>query len=564
VQGNPITADPQKLTASVGVQPKEHWSVKDVADTIGHYGSIILTLYGGWSFVQKRLDDFSFLKSALRLNVRNIGIPHRGRYHCTGNSSTDEEVKQLFDANAQGDASRNVPILISGPGAVGKFLIAKSIAAQSDLPLLKIDCAQLANTSAKIPPSLVTLIAWKARLACRSHNTNGVVLVLDGIEKLACAGHDDFIARLKSALPDPTSAFRRGEMRVIGILDTDAKDACSTEQADRLRGLSRAFGKTLAVEPPQTAEERFQLLYSRILSFMRYESPKSPGKATKVTNPVPPDYELPQGDQDFLRALARAMPEIAHDAHVTGLALAISERSVKGGSALTGDDFKSFVLDKALYSIKGAMPKRQKDTALIGRDAHAVISEAFVASALDKTIMALGVQTRSGESYVCRERCDGENSTIGDLLREAIIASSRLLSHSYPKHEHNPFSASIYEVRRLDTAFTEAVTRATQMIAKEMNKTEAPLLDQIKTQVRKIAQAALESLFSETNRDSYEALLSALAPKDPNDPPVELKNGALASLLGQFNFDRARAAAEELLSPQLSFREDVARHSDPR
>jgi hypothetical protein len=144
-----------------------------MTDDLGHYGGLIVTLYAAWTFLQKRLDNFSLLRNALRLNVRNIGIPHRGRYHCTGNSSTDEEVKRLLDAQAQGDASRNVPILISGPAAVGKFLIAKSIAAQLDLPLLKIDCAQLANTSAKIPPLLVTLIGVKVRLACIRHQTKG-------------------------------------------------------------------------------------------------------------------------------------------------------------------------------------------------------------------------------------------------------------------------------------------------------------------------------------------------------------------------------------------------------
>lgn len=558
-----MTPDPQKLTTSIAVPPKGSWSFKEVSDNIGHYGSFVLTLYGAWVFLQKRFDDFSFLRNALRLNVRDIGIPHRGRYHCTGNSSTDEEVKQLFDAHrqGQGDASRNTPILISGPGAVGKFLIAKSIAAQLDLPLLKIDCAQLANTSEKIPPKLVEHIGKRVARACSRHKTNGVVLVFDGIEKLACAGHDEFIDRLKKALPDPTSAFRKGDRIVIGILNTDDRGACSSEQDDRLKGLSLAFGKVLAVEPPQTAEERFQLLHSRILSFMRYESPKSPGEAS---NPVPPNYELPQDEQDFLRALARAMPEIAHNDHVTNLALAISARSVKDGRALTGEDFKSFVLDEALYRIKGALPTRQKETELIGRDAHAVICEAFVAHALDKTIMALGVQARRGTSYVCRERCDGQNSTIGDLLREAIIASARMLSYSYPGHEHNPFSASLEEVQRVHTAFTEAVTRATEMIAKEMSKEQGPLLDKIRREVRRIAQAVLETLFSNSNRGNYEELLNVLAPKDPKSPPTELKNGALAALLGKFNFVQARAVAEELLSPHLALYEDAARGSGPR
>ena len=508
-------------------------------------------------FLQKRFDDFSFLRNALRLNVHDIGIPHRGRYHCTGNSSTDEEVKQLFDTHVQGqgDANRSVPILISGPGAVGKFLIAKSIAAQLDLPLLKIDCAQLANTSEKIPPKLVTEISKRMARACRRHKTHGVVLVFDGIEKLACAGHDEFIDRLKKALPDPTSAFRKGKRIVIGILNTDDQGACSSEQADRLKGLSRAFGKALAVEPPQTAEERFQLLYSRILSFMRYESPKSGGE---ISNPVPPNYDFPKEDQNFLRALARAMPEIAHNDHITSLARAISARSVLDGRPLTGDDFKSFVLDESLYRIDGALPPRQRAPALIGRDAHAVISEAFVAHALDKTIMALGAQARSGKSYVCRERCDAQNSPIGDLLREAIIANARMLSHSYPPLEHNPLNASLEEVERLDTAFTEAVTRATEMIAKETNQDQALLLDHIKTEVRKIAHAALGSLFSDNNRDSYKALLEALAPKDPQEAPVELKNGALASLIGRFNFDQARTAAAKLLSPHLQAHEDAA------
>ena len=172
--------------------------------------------------------------------------------------------------------------------------------------------------------------------------------------------------------------------------------------------------------------------------------------------------------------------------------------------------------------------------------------------------MALGAQARSGKSYVCRERCDAQNSTIGDLLREAIIANARMLSHSYPPLEHNPLNASLEEVERLDTAFTEAVTRATEMFAKETNQDQALLLDHIKTEVRKIAHAALGSLFSDNNRDSYKALLEALAPKDPQEAPVELKNGALASLIGRFNFDQARTAAAKLLSPHLQAHEDAA------
>jgi hypothetical protein len=137
-----------------------------------------------------------------------------------------------------------------------------------------------------------------------------------------------------------------------------------------------------------------------------------------------------------------------------------------------------------------------------------------------------------------------------------------MLSYSYPRSEHNPFSVSIEEVQRLDTAFTEAVGRAAEMIAKQMNKAQDPLLDKIQTHVRRIAQAALASLFSDTNVDNYEALMNALAPREPDAHPVELKNGSLASLLGQFNFAEARAAAEQLLSPQLGLREDVDSQAD--
>lgn len=70
-------------------------------------------------------------------------------------------------------------------------------AAQLDLPPLKIDCAQLANTSEKVPTKLVVEIPKRMPRACSRHKTNGIVLAFKGIEKLACAGHDEFIDSLK-------------------------------------------------------------------------------------------------------------------------------------------------------------------------------------------------------------------------------------------------------------------------------------------------------------------------------------------------------------------------------
>jgi hypothetical protein len=555
------------LNTSIGVAPKESWSLEVVLDAVDFVSSHFFAIWGAWAAWQKLTANWSLIRAAGRLNVNDWGIPSLGRYHCTGNSSTDEKVDKLTSSL---NTNNNV-LLISGPKSVNKFLIAKSIAAKQHLPLLSINCSQLANITKEIPPELLDTFAKKVAQACRRHNTDGVVLLFDGIENLVSAGHGAFIDRLKRALSDPSSKLRSGKTIIVGTRNTGDRDACDSTQKETLEGLSKTFSRELTVEPPKTADERFELLYSRIISFMRYEAPKTsqapytPTLWSRIVSPLkwfeapqkpairPPlyssEYELSSGDQEFLRAIARAMPEIADDNRVTELALAIVSPSAKITHPLTGDAFKSFVLEYALGSIKGPMPQRQTTPSCITRDAHAVICEAFVALALDRTVLALGAQARGGNSYVCRERCDPNTATIADLLKEALIAKARLLSYSFPETIHNPLNAAGNEIEALNHTFTSTLQRAAELLAKTTDLDSRTLQAEKAMEVTQIAEVALAHLFSDANKANYEALHRALCPADPDNPPTELTNGALDELVDAFDLTAAQKDAEKLLNP---------------
>ncbi len=543
----PGYSDTTSEHATARVPAKEpSLTLKDIPVDAASLGQMALIGYGAWQFIRNRFNSLNYLRNAVRLHVEDLKVPERGSYYWTGNVPTDVKIKQLIqDQNSLGTKNprdKNHPILISGPKEVGMFFIAKALAAELGRPLLKIDCGALANSHGKLPAGLVSFIALRVTQAQWRHSAKEVVLVLDGLERLACAQQDEFINKLKQSLADPTSRLRSSAL-VVGISYSERETACSTPQADLLEGLKKTFSSPLPATPPETATERFDLLSSRIHGFITYRTGWS-------------QHQFSQEDSLFLRAIAHSLPEIAINDTVTKLATSVKEASVRAKQPISGDLFKNLVLDEALNAVMGPLLERVSDEKTTTRDARAVICEAFVARSLGATIMALGVQARSDKSYVCRERVDAQNQTLEDILKEAIALEARKLSYSYRQNsDYLPIEGPQGEILELNKKLGKLIGAATDLICATqgvaINRPRTEIQESVVNCIHETVDKMLRILFSKSNRNAFATLVNELAPQGSEKAPVELKNGALEHHLRSFNFTAAEKAGQFLIRESI-------------
>ena len=533
-------------------------TLKDMPIDVASLGQVALIAYGAWQFVRHRFNSLNFFRNAVRLHVEDLGVPERGPYYWTGNVPTDVKVKQLIRDQKSPDnknpRDKNHPILISGPKEVGMFFIAKALAAELDRPLLKIDCGALANSHGKLPAGLVSFIAWRVAQASWRHGAREVVLVLDGLERLACAQQDEFINKLKQSLADPTSRLRSSAL-VVGISYSEREMACSSPQADLLAGLKKTFSSPLPATPPETAAERFDLLSCRIHGFITYQTSWS-------------GHQFSHEDTTFLRAIAHSLPEVAINDTVTKLACAVTEASINAKQPISGDHFKNLVLDEALNAVMGPRLERISNAETTTRDARAVICEAFVARSLGATIMAIGVQARSDKSYVCRDRVDAQNQTLEDILKEAIALEARKLSYSYRQtSEHASIEGPQSEILELNTKLGKLIGAATEFIGASggvaTNRSPVEIKESVVNCIQDTVDTMLKILFSKSNLPAFTTLLNELAPKGSGQAPVELKNGALERYLNAFKFDRAEKVAKLLIRKSPKYFSQRPRGKNP-
>jgi hypothetical protein len=246
------------------------------------------------------------------------------------------------------------------------------------------------------------------------------------------------------------------------------------------------------------------------------------------------------------------MPEIAKDRHLRAITDAVIKASERNEhTPITGEQFKRVVLDTALESVKGKISDSLSSPETLTRDARAVICEAFVAHVLGRTLMALGVQARLNKSYVCRERLDEGENTIGDLVKEAIALQARRLSYSLADTLKVALDAPTNEIGTLDEKISTIITDASERVVQAHTGEHTPEVEKIKELLSGIvfttARELLAQLSRAKNKEAFETLLATLAPTTPGATPVELKNGELTAALASFDIKEAQQIAKAKL-----------------
>jgi hypothetical protein len=467
--------------------------------------------------------------------IKDWGIPKKGSYRCAGNPASDAAISELI-AEAKTilkNGERKAPdILIQGSTDVGRVWPGKGIAAELGWPVLHINCAQLA-TPGEIPERFVKVLEKRVEETRSKYGTDGVVVILEDIDGFFCSRQDKFTRKLASRLLSDSSPLQKHAV-VVGTLNTDSPAANKKEGVEHelLTIMRAALPRELSLIAPQNANETARLVGFKLQDKIR---------RTFST----PDYELSPVDTETLQLLARALPHLKSDTLARQLAA-----SVTGEMTTIKTPLREILIRKALDQIVGApathasWPKARKV------HASQVICEGLVARALDLGVLALCVQTRREDAYVCRERlsdCKGDGKfkgeDVGTLLKEMVTSWARYLGTKKPYNsciESVDIHESDLQTRLLPIAKRLAevllVERERELEQKEMNRLSSNIL----RSARRTAEKILTSLSTGDNAEAFIDINHKFASGDEDsNTGRELCCGELETALNAFDLTEA-------------------------
>ena len=499
------------------------WSGSFIGGISGVVGTLAtLAAFGRWYHARSisKREAVALAEDCVSIDLK----PHATTF-CTGDGATDERINGLTDRaakKAQDKERLPPPVLVSGRD-VEKELVGAKIAQQLGVAIVTVDCTALV-ASGRVTGDFTKVLERKVSRLAKDHSREGsrhltgCVLVLADLDHLMVRDPKS-AGLLMDACNRIDSSLRKSALLVI----TSGEERSSTVR-DLMNGPLE-----VTVHEPKKVEDVACLL----------------------------SHALPSAglDQDTSELFANVFGENLKLHSVRrDVAEALSKRTLPRMSA------NDRALEAILEVCFGQKLEGIPSPGSFELDAIVAATESLAARAMDLPVVGFGIQSRSSDAMVYRQRAlesSLEGATTGAVMKELVLGWVRYLATAqYYGDRHDMMPLTSLDFKRDLRPHLERWASIQSSYA--MNG-EIEAQARIDAVVAKAQETAREMVSCFSKRGSVNSLLRSATPPSAARKPIELVGRDFNQTCEMFGEEIAAAAEVFTKFVQGSSRDDSGR-----